>query len=176
MLIAGLEGIATGRNSGARATVTGGADGTGHEYAWTVHNHHTTGVVSVRIPHYRANLFRVPSGWKGECTNLVQVGAKDRPGECVASILTGETGIKPGTSVEFRVQIAAGGARRTRGGLLVGFADGLEITVGGVEVPGRESFGDRYVPLIGLAAIFGVWITVRAFRKRRRALMAGDSV
>jgi hypothetical protein len=133
-------------------------------------------VVFVRIPHYRANLFRVPSGWKGDCTNLVQVGAKDRPGECIASILSGEVGIKPGSSAEFRVQIAAGGARRMQGDLLLRFADGSVLTVGGVEIPGRESYGDRYVPLIGLAAIFGVWITARSFRKRRRSAMAGGSV
>lgn len=148
--------------------VTGGADESGHLYAWKITNQSSQSIVEVRFPHFRANLFFPPPGWEPSCTGLVAVGAKIEPGVCTARVPPGKEGIAPGRSAEFKMQIASAGARRFPGHLAFRFADGTESDVGGVELPTRETAGDQYVSLIGLGMIF-VLLTVRQARRKRRA-------
>lgn len=148
--------------------MTGGADPSGHEYAWKLTNEGASSIVEVRIPHYRANLFFPPDGWESSCTGLVAVGAKNEPGLCTVKPASGKEGLTPGRSVELRMQIAAAGAKRRAGSVVVRFADGAEFSVAGVELPTRESSGDRYVAPTGLGLIIMILAFRNARRKRRR--------
>ncbi len=149
-------------------TITGGADASGHTYAWQVANTGDSSIVEVRFPHYRAGLFFAPQGWSTNCTALVHVGVKDEPGVCTARAVSPGEGIAPGRSATFSIQVAPAGAKRGRGEATVRLADGTEMRVGGVELPQAEGLGDKYVSLIGLGAVFMIFIVAQAIRKRRK--------
>ena len=147
--------------------ITGGADVCGHTYTWQVRNDGASPIVEVRFPHFRAGLFFPPPGWLGDCTALVKVGAKDEPGVCTARAPGSADGIAPGRSATFSMQIAATGAKRGPGEVVVRFADGNETRVSGVELPQQEGLGDKYVSLIALAGVFTIFLIAQAVRKRR---------
>jgi hypothetical protein len=156
-----------------QVTIEGGPDATGHTYAWTVTNNHASAIVHIEFPHYRANLFFAPEGWKTECTNLVAVGVKDLTGVCSATAKSAGNGVVAGRSAMFSMQIAGGGAKRGLGAVVVRFADGAAQTIAGVPIPTAEPSGDRNIPLIGLGAVFMILIVARAARRRRA--MAAES-
>jgi len=151
-----------------KATITGGADASGHTYSWSVTNRHTSSIVRVEIPHFRANLFFAPPEWGQDCTGLVNVGVREAPGVCDARASTPQAGIAPGRSATFSMQIASAGAQRRPGSMLVHFADGTESLIENVELPQRESGGDQFIPLIGLSLVFGLWVVIQTYRKRPR--------
>jgi len=151
-----------------RVTITGGADDTAHNYAWTVTNRHVSPIVQVEFPHYHADTFMVPPGWTQHCTYLVNVGVEDRPGVCTAAAPAGD-GIAQGESAEFGMRICAAGANVGRGDVTVRFADGSEAVVAGVSLPQASPVSTKYMPLVGLAAIFVLVVVIRE-RRRRRSL------
>jgi hypothetical protein len=156
---------------GQTVVITGGADASGHTYTWQVANNGESPIVEVRFPHYRAGLFFVPPGWSQDCTALVHVGVKDEPGVCAARAGSPGEGIASGRSATFSMQVAPAGAKRGRGEATVRLADGTEMRVGGVEFPQAEGLGDKYVSLIGLGAVFIIFILAQAIRKRRKTAM-----
>jgi hypothetical protein len=159
-----------GALEGTKATITGGADASGHQYSWTVTNKRSSPIVRVEFPHYRAGVFYAPDGWStDESTFLVGVGVKDRAGVCIAQVTSTADAIAPGNSATFRMQIAAIGVQRRPGAVLLSFADGSEAAVSGVELPTRAGFAERNLSLIGLGTIFVVAVIVRGFRARRRS-------
>jgi hypothetical protein len=67
------------------------------------------------------------------------------------------------------MQIAARGAQRGPGQVIVRFADGTETIVSGVELPQPETVGDKYLSLIGLGLVFAVAVVVREWHVRRKS-------
>ena len=143
--------------------IEGGADPTGQVYTWTVHNVGRQHVDHIEFPHYRASLFFAPPGWSHSCTNLVGIGVKNQSGTCSTRA---QTPLAPGRSAEFRMQIAASGARRSAGTVVIHFDDGHVESIP-AEVPGAEPAGDKYISLIGLGVIFAAALLVRWARSRR---------
>ncbi len=68
------------------------------------------------------------------------------------------------------MRIAAVGAQRGLGNIRVRFANDEEISVPGVELPQPVETQMTFLPLIGLALIFGAVVVVRGLRRRRAAL------
>ncbi|MCH9002198.1 MAG: prolipoprotein diacylglyceryl transferase, partial [Planctomycetes bacterium] len=66
----------------------------------------------------------------------------------------------------FGLTVSARGTPRGKGDVLIRFADGTETRVR-AEVPIKETLADRYVSLIGLGLIFGVFLVVRAVKRRK---------
>ncbi len=164
--------FAVALNAGARAeapvTITGGADPSGHQYEWIVANHGESPIVYVEFPHYHGALFFAPDGWHTECTFLVNVGVKDKPGTCKAWVDSPTDGIGCPESAKFSMQIGTPAARRGPGEVVVKRANGQQITVGGVELSQAESVSDKYVSLIGLGVVLFVAVAIqRIFRKKR---------
>lgn len=165
-----LAGSATAYAGEPAVTISGGADPTGHQYTWTVTNKHFSEIVRIAFPHYRADLFFAPKGWRtDESTFIVNVGVPDRPGVCVARAKSPGAGLRPDASATFRMQIAAAGAQRRRGTVLVRFADGTEAHVPDVELPQRAQASERYITLIALGSVVVVWLAVRSLRRRKPA-------
>ena len=160
--------VSTTRAEDPPILITGGADESGHQYAWKVTNLSPQAIVEIRFPHYRANLFFPPPDWEQSCTGLVAAGARNEPGLCTARAPAGKDGIAPGRSAEFKMQIASVGARRTPGRVTLRFTDGTETVVSGVELPTPEPLGDQYVSLVGLGMIFAL-LAVRQATKKRKA-------
>lgn len=166
--------VAWGQNP--LVTISGGSDPSAHNYAWTVTNRHTSPIVHVEFPHYHADTFFAPEGWSKQSTFLLGVGVADKPGLCTATAKSPSDGIAPGRSAEFGMRIGGEGAPRGSGTVQIRFADGSDTTVNNVELPERATAGTRYMPLIGLAAIFAIWIAIKARRSRRAApAESGDS-
>jgi len=127
----------------------------------------------VAFPHYHGGAFVAPDGWDtSESTFLVGAGVPDRPGVCVARVTPGSVGLAKDQSAAFRLQLAAGGAKRGLGEVTLRFADGTSAVASGVELPQRESFGDQFVTLVGLGVIFVGWLVFRSVRSR--SLRQGD--
>lgn len=152
--------------TGNGISISGGADGSGHFYAWTLTNSGKHSVTEVEFPHYHATLFFPPSGWLYECTGLVAVGFKDKPGMCIARA-DGLARLAPGKSAEFKMQIASMGARRGQGIVRMVLDDGSTIKLSGVEIAMQEPTSEKHIPLIGLGLIFFTAMAVRALRTRR---------
>lgn len=164
----------TARAEGPQVTIEGGPDATSQLYVWTVTNNYRSAIVHIEFPHYRANLFTAPGGWKIECTNLEAIGVRDPTGACTASIEDSRSGNAESRSATFRMQIGGRGAKRGLGAVVVRFADGVTHTIAGVSVPTAELPGDRNIPLIGLGMVFMIFLVARAARRRRgRAAESG---
>lgn len=148
-------------------TITGGADTSGRNYAWTVRNEHASPIVYVEIPYKKVLMFFAPEGWQSDCGRGAGAVRERRAGTCVAVAASPASGIPYGAAAEFRMRLSGSGARRARGAVLIRFADGDEVQVDGVELPQRETIGDKYVSLFALGAIFATWVVVRAVRRRR---------
>lgn len=156
----------------AQVTIEGGPEGLGNSYQWTVTNDHSSPIIKVEFPHYRASLFLAPAGWSSSCTNLVAIGAKDEPGTCTSVADSPASGIAPGRSLSFRIQLASGTVKRGSGTAVVEFADSRRQEVVGVLIPVPESRMTRFMPLVGLGVVLSFLIileTIRSRRKRRRA-------
>ena len=156
------------------ASIEGGPDALGKSYHWTITNNHTSPIVRVDIPHYRASLFFAPKGWTSTCTNLVAVGAADEPGVCSATAAAASDGIAPGRSANFGVQLASGAIKRGAGEVVLSFADAGTQKISGVPVPVPETFGDRYIPLLGLGTILVIFVIVQVFRSHKKRPLRAD--
>jgi len=149
--------------------ITGGADVTRHNYAWTVTNRHSSPIVYVEFPHYRADGFTAPDGWTtGKSTFLVNVGVPDRPGVCIAEAPSPFAGISRGRSAKFTMRITAAGAEVGKGSVKVRFADGTEAVIEGVELPRPRSKLAKYLGPLALFLFFAGWIVIRELRRRKR--------
>ncbi len=164
-----FAGIGAVHASGPAVTIEGGPDGLGTTYHWTVSNSHKSPIIRIEIPQYRGSLFFAPNGWTSTCTNLVAIGAPDEPGKCIASAASPSEGVAPGRSTTLGLQLANGAVKRGAGEAVITFADSTTVKIGGVLVPVPESFGDRYIPLIGLGAILAVFVLVQVVRGRKKS-------
>ena len=88
-------------------TITGGVvDVKGHNYEWIVKNYHSSPIVYVEFPHYRADSFTAPDGWSTETPNLVGRPAEpDKPQVCIARPRPPNKGIVRGASVQFGMRV-----------------------------------------------------------------------
>jgi hypothetical protein len=155
--------------------IKGGADETRHNYEWTVTNRHTSPITRIEFPHYHADAFVVPSGWSTEGTTfLVNVGVADKPGICVATVMPSHTGIPEGGRQEFRMRITASGALVGEGKVRIKFKDDSTTVVPGVVLPVPPPYDFKYLPLVGAALIFGLWVIIRTIRERRRRASQAD--
>jgi len=156
--------------------ITGGTVDTGNHYSWTVTNTRESPIVHIEFPHYRATLFFAPEGWSTTSTNLVEIGAKDAPGVCTAEADSPAAGIQRGESAQFRMQVGDARAKPRPGTVRIRFGDGEELSIDGVEVPLPETVGDKYMTLIGLSAIFLIWMLIAGLRRRSKSNKQPDTV
>lgn len=149
--------------------ITGGADVAGNNYSWEVTNLYSSPIVHIEFPHYAADLFRTPDGWKQETVNLINVGVPDEPGVCTAFVKQPNLGIRQGGRAKFGMRINIRKAMRKNGTVTVRFADGTETLVEGVELPNQGQVQNKHMALIGTAVIFGGWVAFRTLRQRGKA-------
>jgi hypothetical protein len=153
------------------ASIDGRVEPSG-EYVWKVTNNHTSPIVRIEIPHYRADMFMGPDGWStGESTFLVNIGTPDKPGTLIAQAGGPNSGISRGRSAEFTARLAKGGALRSTGAAMVHFADQRSYRVDGVPISCPEPSGSQYAVSIGFGAII-VLLILHARRRRRRQTSA----
>jgi hypothetical protein len=156
-----------------RVTLTGGADGTGQNYKWTVRNNSKSRIVEVEFPHFHADLFTVPDPavWRQECTNMATAGSKTShlPGVCRAWVEDQKRGIGRGLSADFGMRIGRAGAQRRTGDVTVRFADGTSAVAIGIELPTKPTSGEQYVMAVGLGAILLILAATQMRRKRSAA-------
>ncbi len=144
-------------------TITGGPDATGHNYTWTITNHHAAAITAIAFPHYRADTFTPPEGWTGDITNFRGRGATE--GLCSGKAEAPGAAIAPGGSAEFYLRVAPKGAKRGTRAARVSFEDGREVLVQ-VETPVREPFLERNMTLVGLGVMFAIFLLVARLRRK----------
>jgi hypothetical protein len=151
-----------------KVTVEGGSDASGHQYVWTITNHHDTPITQISFPHFGADVLVGPDGWRSSCTNAVRVGVSNPTGVCTTMVEGVHRRIMPGSSGDFTLRVARPDAKASAGEMEITFADGSTYVVSGVELPHGESLGDKYMPLMGLGGIFLIFLIVSALRHRRQ--------
>jgi len=152
--------------------IEGGAENSGQTYSWTIVNASTSAIVAVEFPHFRADTFFVPQGWKRECTHLARAGAAIKPGVCKAHVDQASAGIAPGATARFGMRLARGGALRRPGEVRVRFADGTETIVSDVELPTSQTFWERNIMGVGLSVLMVLVILHQVRRRRAQAARA----
>lgn len=157
-------------------TIEGGGDPSGQNYQWTVTNRHTSPIVRIEFPHYFADTFVTPAGWKQDCTNMQRLGGgKDAPGVCIGTADTTGSAIAAGATGQFSIRLAKGGRAMRGSGVVVGaFADGREFRVSGVFLPVAPSALEGWGTVIICAVAFVVFLLVQ-LRRRKRATVAAES-
>ena len=151
-----------------KVIITGGADETQHEYTWRVANRSSARMVRIEFPHYAADLFIPPDGWRQgsrQEMNLVRVGWDFRPGLCWAEAEPGFEGLGPGLAAVFQMRV--GGALRSAGTVTVKFDDGTQVQVAGVELPTQPPQTSPWVALVGIGLIFALFIVYHERRRRK---------
>ena len=148
-----------------QVVITGGADATGQTFRWTISNEHRVPISYVEIPHYGAVSVEAPNGWNGDLT--ARGGEGGRRGKLMAKAEFPWARIPQGGAAVFSMHLPGAGRARGVRDALVRFQDGTEILVS-LEVPLKETVGQRNVPLIALGAIFGLYVIVQALRRRSR--------
>lgn len=103
------------------------------------------------------------------------VGSLDQPGVCTAKAASTGSGIAPGRSAQFGLQLSAVTVKRGTGEAVIELADSSTFSVGDVVVPVPERWSDKYIPLIGLGTILAVLIFVHSFRSQKKKI-SGPSV
>jgi len=149
-----------------QVTIKGGLKEDG-SYQWEVVNQYSSPVVHVEFPHFQADMFYVPPGWKSKSTYLVNVGVEKRPGVCTAWVDSPREGIGAGGRAQFGMRVRQHEARLVLGEVRVRFADGNAATVSGVELPGRPGLLDRFGLLICFALFLAILGLIMARKKRR---------
>lgn len=161
-----------------KVVIVGGHDGSGQNYSWTVRNQGTSPIVWIEFPHYHADTFSVPVGWKQECTNLNVIGSEDKPGVCRGMSESAMSGIAPGSSAQFAMRLSRSSANKGRGTVQVKYADGSSVSVGDVALPIPPSVWDHLLPPLALGAIFVTAIVLhrRSRKKGTASSAAAESV
>jgi hypothetical protein len=156
-------------------TITGGLQPDGSFYRWEISNRSSSPVVSIEFPHYQADQFIPPPGWRSKSTFLVNVGVEDRPGTCRAFVDLPKDGIPRGgkASVSMRVRLLE--SRQGRGTVKVGLADGTTLEIANVEVPCTPGIFERFGVLITLAILLGLAALIASRRRRRQQAEVGHA-
>jgi len=149
-----------------RVTIEGGNDGSGQNYEWTVTNRHTSPIVSIVFPHYQADTFTPPAGWRQKCTNLAVIGSADEPGECRGYVEPPTPGIAPGASDKFRIRLARVGAAKGSGTVTVQFADGTSAQISGVTLPTAQSGWEKSLMPVAMGALLLLALLIARRKKR----------
>lgn len=168
LLASAAVACARAQQPGPAAEVVTRIEGGGQVYIWTVRNLATVPIVRIVLPHYRGDLWEAPPGWKTEgTTHLVNVGAKQVAGVCVAEAPDPLAGIPPLGTGEFRLRLARGGARLGHGEVTIGLADGRVVRVPDVELPAAPPWFEPYVTPLAVGGVLVLLIAINRVRRRR---------
>ena len=149
-----------------RATVDGGADTSGQNYTWTITNRADVPIDRVVVPHFMGDLCLPPEGWTCEITEWL--GKSGKGGQVILQAKEPAVAVRPGRSVDVGLKIGPAGTPRGQGVIELWFSDGTSFGVL-VEAPVKEAAASQNVALIGLSAIFAIFLLVRLRQGRRDA-------
>ncbi|UCE61034.1 MAG: hypothetical protein JSU63_04640 [Phycisphaerales bacterium] len=163
IVLSGVLSASAQTASRPQVGITGGVDETARNYTWIITHEHSSPLVRVVIPHYRASVFTAPEGWTGALTE--RLGTHGRAGTLTIVADDQKRALVRGRSLEVTLSVIAEGTPRGQREVTLAFADGVETKVV-VEVPIKEPLSDRSVSLIGLGVIFAIFWIVRALKHK----------
>ncbi len=166
-IAASLAAIAQDNASkGPAVQILGGATPEGN-FEYEIRNQSGKRITEVSFPHFKADLFTVPSGWQQDMSNPARLGGS-KPGIARAWVEGQSQGIRSGSSAKFALRTPAQtDIPRRRGVVTVRFDDGTTLPVAGVELPSAPSSTEQYQMLIGLGLIFAIIVAARGLRSRK---------
>ena len=147
-------------------------------FTWTVENHGDFVITMVRFRHFRGRQPICPKGWSEAAMtgNEERLGQKLETGIIEFKADSISAGIRDGGSAVFSLRLDSiwhGDAVKDT--VVVGLADGTELTVPGVLRPARESFFSRNATPLGLGAMFAAYVVYKLWRGRRTPSRTGQS-
>ncbi|MCB9849437.1 MAG: hypothetical protein H6817_01890 [Phycisphaerales bacterium] len=133
------------------------------DFSWTIVNNSRHAIVRFRASRYLSQEVEPLPGWSGETLDGQGSG-----GDVEFKSDGGTRGILPGAKQTFTIH-----DRRLRGStrmesVEVELVTGEVVTIPDVLCPCAESILAQNLPLIGLGAMFGVFLAVQAIRRKRR--------
>lgn len=157
-------------------TITGGQDVQNRFlWRWAVTNNGESPIVSMQFPHFRAkSLFYPKHGWTEEVTHRTGLGAKEENGVFILRTDDPSAAVQPGGTIEIGLEVGRRGAHGVPCAVVVTLADGRTIEIPRVDCPQQQAVLARNAKLIGLAAMFGVFVLYR-YAKGRRSRITGTS-
>ena len=146
------------------------APGGAKEFVWTVTNTGDTPITMFRPTHYLGRVPIPPDGWE-EAEMTANVGRKQKLGVGYVEYRakSPRAAIRPGQSLEFQLRMDlrwTGVTAPTR--VTVGLEGGREVEVAGVACPYKVSFFSQYFPVLGLGAVFVIFLGYKLIRARSR--------
>lgn len=158
-----------------RVEITGGRDASGQNYVWVVKNLGDSRIVRVEFPHFKADTWTVPEGWKQEATNLHgHTGTTGTSGVCAAWTDESFKQLRRDESARFAMRIGRGLAQAGAGTAIVKLLDGSEVRVM-VEVPSPPTLLERYLWVIGFGVILVLFIIMGVRRQRKARAQSADA-
>ena len=154
-------------------TITGGLRPDGSFYEWEIVNNSSLPVVSLEFPHYAADLFTPPKGWRSKSKFRELAGNEKDPWTCRAWVESPKDGIPPRGKVSVTMRVLMLESRPGRGVVKVGLADGKTLEIANVEIPSPPGYFERFGVLITLAILIGIVALIAARRQRRAKGRAG---
>ncbi len=146
------------------------------DYVWTVTNHSDKRITSLVVDHFYGKTVTPPKGWvRSNMTGNWGEGQPLEPGIIEFSVEQPLKAIGRGQTRDFKVNIdrlwRGACERRT---VTVGFEDGTTLEIAGVICPSDESWFKKNVALVGLGAMFAVFILWRiVFGRKSPSATAG---
>ena len=133
------------------------------EFIWTVTNHSDKRITSLTVDHYLGKIVKPPKGWvRKKMTANVAEKQRAAPGIIEFGVEEPLKAIGRGQSRDFTLTI-----ERTwhghceRRAALVGFEDGTTLEIPGVICPADENWFKKNVSLVGLGAMFALFVLWR---------------
>ncbi|GJM24031.1 MAG: hypothetical protein DHS20C16_04460 [Phycisphaerae bacterium] len=141
------------------------------DYIWTVTNHSDKRIASLVVDHYYGKTVTPPDGWIR--SNMTGNVAEKQPLEPGIIEFTAEKPLRAigrGQSRDFKVNVdrlwRGHCERRT---VTVGFEDGTTLEIPGVICPAEEDWFKKNVALVGLGAMFAIFVLWRVLFGKKSA-------
>jgi hypothetical protein len=167
----GLVGEARAQDASAEVTIEGRIpEDNSQEFEWLVTNRSSTPITRFKTQHFLGTVVVPPEGWvESAMTGNISRQQKRENGILEFTAGPGNPGIPPGREQAFRTRIHHTWSRyvvpRT---VEVDFAGGRTVQVSGVLCPAKSPFLRENYPVVGLGAMFAIFLVVQAIRRRRR--------
>lgn len=148
------------------------------DYIWTVTNHSDKRITSLIVDHYYGKTVIPPKGWiRSNMTGNVAERQPLKPGIIEFAVEEPLKAIGRGQSREFKVNVdRLWGGHCERRTVTVGFEDGTTLEIPGVICPAEEDWFKKNVALVGLGAMFAVFVLWRVlFGNKPQAQPAAES-
>ncbi len=161
--------VSTHADTPPTVTVVGTRE-TPSEFTWRITNNGSKPITSFQVTHSGGRKVTPPPGWIAKHLNqAVEENQLFRPGTIRYETDLTTNAIHKGQTKVFTLWDPNRGGKVLKKTVVIGFNDGSELTVTGVDCPSTEPFLGQNLPLIGLGTIFLVFLICRSVKGGKKS-------